>query len=205
MTWMEKGDAIRSLDSLRHEGKASEFILVLTNMNNYFGDKDYRNGHAVNAVRAFWTVDGEVERHFVDDVVNRVDSLFRTRTDRSGRAIAGMSNGALQALYLSATYPGLFGYVGLFSPYTYPSMAAIGHPDIYAHLWKKLSLQFNPPPEKYAIYIGKTDFFYPHISLYDARLTRKGYPHTFTPTSGGHDWYNWKNYLADFYTIIFRE
>ena len=40
---------------------------------------------AVNAVRAFWLVDGEVERHFVHDVVGRMDSLYRTVPEKGGR------------------------------------------------------------------------------------------------------------------------
>ena len=75
LTWQERGQVFSCLDSLVAVGKAAEFILVLPNLNNYFGDKDYKNGRAVNATRAFWTVDGEAESHFVDEVVALTDSL----------------------------------------------------------------------------------------------------------------------------------
>ncbi|MCR4823846.1 MAG: hypothetical protein K5849_00645 [Bacteroidales bacterium] len=204
VTWDDSARVFHVLDSLRGQGLARDFILVLPNMNNYFGDRDYKDGHAVNAVRAFWTVDGEVERYFMHDVVARTDSLYRTQREKGGRAIAGMSSGALQALYLSASYPRAFDYVGLSSPYTYAHVAACNHDDVYGSLWRKLRRQFSDPPKDYSLYIGKTDFFYPHILLYDRKLTRKGYPHRLIIAEGGHQWYNWSDFLIDFSQQIFR-
>lgn len=204
ITWNERGDAFRSLDSLRARSLAKDFILVLPNMNNYSGDKDYKNGHAMNAMRAFWLLDGEAERYFLQDVVQRVDSLYRTVPEKNGRAVAGMSSGALQAIYLSAGQPDAFGYVGLFSPYNHPTFAALGHRDVYGRLWKRLEGQFADPPVLYNIYIGTTDFFYPHVWIFHDNLEKKGYPHRFVITPGGHEWYNWSYYLVDFYKEIFQ-
>ena len=114
-----------------------------------------------------------------------------------------MSCGALQCLYLGANAPDSFGYVGLFSPYTYPTFAALGHLDVYGGLWKKLKVQFRDPPALYGIYIGKTDFFLPHIRIFDGKLTRLGYPHQFTLSEGGHEWYNWQDFVTDFCEKLF--
>ena len=203
-TWSDSAKVFHRIDSLRAEGKAREFILVMPNLNNYYGDKDYKNGRCVNAMHAFWLLDGEAERYFMHDVVARVDSLYRTIPDKSGRAIAGMSSGALQSIYLSANEPDSFGYVGLFSPYTYPTFAALDHKDVYGKLWKKLDTQFADPPLLYSIYIGKKDFFLPHIRMFEHKLTRKGYPHRFTLTGGGHTWENWKVFVSDFCERIFQ-
>ena len=205
ITWVDSGKVLHRIDSLRMEKKARDFILVMPNMNNYFGEADYKNGHCVNAMRAFWLLDGEAERHFMHDVVKVVDSLYRTVPDKSGRAIAGMSSGGLQAIYLSANAVNSFDYVGLFSPYTYPTFSALGHMDVYGRLWKKLGRQFAEPPALYAIYIGRKDVFRPHIYLFDQKLSRKGYPHWFTLTGGGHEWYNWIDYVTDFCQKIFPE
>lgn len=205
VTWIDSADVLRGLDSLRAAHKAADFILVLPNVNNYFGERDYKDGHAVNAVRAFWTLDGEVERHFVHDVVERMDSLYRTVPDRSGRAVAGMSSGALQALYLAVDHPDTFDYVGLFSPYAYAPFAARYHQDVYGGLWWKLERRFADPPACFAIYIGTTDFFYPHMILFDRRLTRKGYPHRFVTAPGGHEWYNWSDFFIDFCQGLFLQ
>ncbi len=203
-TWIDYGNAFRNLDSLVACGRAEECIVVLPNMNRYFSEKDYCDGRAVNAVRAFWLLNGEAERHFGENVVHLTDSLFRTIPRKDARAIAGMSSGALQALYLSAGAPDTFGYVGLFSPYAYPTFFAHGHWDVYGDLWPKLARQFRNPPAAYDIMIGKADIFYPHMRMFDCRLTRRGYPHSFIVTPGGHEWYNWEEFLVRFYTRIFK-
>ena len=203
-TWIDSADVFHCIDTLRRQGRAKDFILVLPNMNNYRNDHDYRNGRAIPATRAFFTVNGEVERYFVHDVVWRVDSLYRTAGNKAGRAIAGMSCGALQTIYLSANQPHLFDYVGLFSPYTYPTAAAKYHRDVYGGLSWKLERQFAEAPALYAIYIGKTDFFYPHIVLFDRKLTRRGYAHKFVVNPGGHEWYNWSDFLEDFCQEAFK-
>ena len=203
-TWIDSADVFHRLDSLRHGGLAKDFILVMPNMNRYYGDREYNNGHCLPALRDFWLQDVEPERYFLHDVFAFTDRRYRTVVSKSGRAVAGMSNGALQALYLSANHPDTFDYVGLFSPYTYATFAAKYHQDVYGGLAWKLERQFSDPPAYYGIYIGKTDFFYPHILLYDKKLTRKGYPHCLVLAEGGHEWYNWIDFYTDFCQRIFR-
>ena len=202
-TWIERGDALRTLDSLVHIGGAPEFILVMPNMNNYSGDKDYNNGHAVNAVRAFWTVDGEVESHFMQDVVRTVDESFRTVSSKEGRAIAGMSTGGLQALYLAANNPDSFDYVGLFSPYTLDTIWGLKHMEFYGGLGRKMKKQFANPPAYYGLMIGDTDFFYPNVKIFDREMTGNGYAHELLVRPGGHEWYNWRAFLIHFYQQVF--
>ncbi len=203
-TWIDSADVFHCIDTLRRQGRAADFILVMPNMNNYRSDRDYRNGRAIPATRAFFTVDGEVERYFVHDVVERVDSLFRTVADKSGRAVAGMSCGALQTIYLSANHPDTFDYVGLFSPYAYPTAAAKFHRDVYGGLRWKLKRQFADPPAFYAIYIGTADFFYPHMRLFSRRLANHHYPHRLVVNTGGHEWYNWSDFLESFCQEAFK-
>ena len=204
ITWHEYGDAFNRLDSLRRLGLAGDFILVQPNLNNYRDDRDYKDGRPVPAVRAFWLLDGEAETYFHKDILERVDSLYRTVPGKEGRAIAGMSSGALQALYLSASHPDTFDYVGLFSPYTRTTFAAWGNKEVYGNLWRRLDAQFRTPPAMFAIYIGKTDIFYPHIKAFERKLSRKGYPHRFVTAEGGHEWYNWTDFLEDFYRTAFK-
>ena len=175
-TWIERGDALRTLDSLVRAGGAGEFILVMPNMNRYYGDGEYRNGHAVNAVRA----------------------------SKEGRAIAGMSSGGLQALYLAANNPDCFDYVGLFSAYTQDTIWGSQHPEFYGNLARKLKKQFADPPAYYGLMIGDTDFFYPNNLLFDREMRNKGYGHELLVRPGGHEWYNWRAFLIHFYQQLFK-
>ena len=203
-TWIDSANVFQRLDSLRTGGLAKDFILVMPNMNRYASDKDYNNGRCVRALPSFWTQNGELERYFWHDVVEFVDHRYRTVATKSGRAIAGMSNGGLQAVYLSANNPQSYDYVGLMSPYAQATMAAKYHRDVYKGLAWKLEEQFAIPPKEYIIYIGKTDVFRVHMEFYHKRLSRHGYPHDFVLTEGGHEWYNWIDFYEDFCQRIFK-
>lgn len=204
VTWNERAHSFEVLDSLRLAGEAEDFILVQVNMNNYWGELDYQDGRPITMTRAFLFENGEVEEFFFKDVVQRVDSLYRTIPTKEGRAIAGMSVGGFQSLYMAANHPRGFNYIGLFSPFLYPTLAALGHMDVYGNLWDKLEVLFQEPPAIFNIYIGRNDIFYLQSILFDQRLTENGYPHEYVVTDGGHTWENWKNYLIDFYKKSFR-
>jgi S-formylglutathione hydrolase FrmB len=49
------------------------------------------------------------ETYVVKDLIGHVDATFRTRTDRAGRAIGGLSMGGFGALSLALRHPDLFG------------------------------------------------------------------------------------------------
>lgn len=201
-TWIDSADIFRRLDSLRTEGLAKDFILVMPNMNRYTSDRDYANSRCLRALPAFWTVNGEVERYFIDDVVRFTQQRYRTIERRYARAIAGMSNGGLQAIYLSADYPRAFDYVGLFSPYA-KAMAGKFHRDVYSGLRWKQKEQFSDPPKLYVIYTAEQDFFYHHMMALEKRMIRNGFPHQFVVNPGGHEWYNWIANFEDFVQRIF--
>ena len=152
-----------------------------------------------------WTVDGEAESHFVDEVVALTDSLFRTLPGKADRALAGMSSGGLQTVHISANHPDRFGWVALFSPYFYPTVASLGHRDFYGGLWKKLAVQFaDLPAVDSAIFIGRHDIFYPHVRNIDRKMTKKGYPHRLIVSDGGHKWTSWQLFFRDYAASVFQ-
>lgn len=68
----------------------------------------------------------------------------------------------------------------------------------YKKLKKKLAVQFATPPIRYALMIGKTDFYYPRMLMFSNYLDRKGYEHELTLTRGGHQWFNWEDFANRF-------
>lgn len=103
------------------------------------------------------TMEGSYEKAF-PDIMNFVESHYRTINDKAHRAIAGLSMGGFHSLYISANYPDKFDYVGLFS-------AAINRESkgentyIYKNLEEKLATQFAAAPKLYFIAIGNADFY----------------------------------------------
>ncbi len=198
VTWIERGRILQLVDSLSSGAYTHPFILVLPNMNSYRDSIDYGHSRAKNAISAFYSVNGTVETFFVSNVVKEIDLKYRTIASKEGRAIAGMSLGAMQSIYISAGNPDIFGSIGLFSPMAHSIIQPGKYSGFYSHLWEKMGNQFVNPPQDYCIMIGKTDFFYPHMCNWHKKLEKKAYSHSFYVTNGGHEWYNWEAFAARF-------
>lgn len=204
-SWIKDGDIIRVQDSLVACGLAVPYIIVLPNMNQYDDDADFGNSRFKRPVESFFETNGDVESRFVEDVVTVVDSSFRTIPQKDSRAVAGLSVGALQSIFISAASPDMFGYVGLFSPmYRCPKLHG-ENISFYRNLEDKLSGQFSDPPLLYSIQIGKGDIFHSHMKRYRALLDREGAGYEYYETSGGHSWTSWKKFYMNFAKEVFKK
>ena len=203
--WIVDGNIIYIVDSLRNAGLSGDYILVLPNVNQYSDDEDYGNSRQKAPIESFFEIDGAVETGFVHDVVGTVDSLYRTIPRKEARSIAGLSIGGLQALYISATHPDSFNYVGLFSPMCSSFKLKSPYNVFYKNLEAKMAEQFVQPPLRYDISIGKCDIFLWQVKNFSRKMDKKGYPHTLTLVKGGHEWYNWKKFCTNFIREIFKE
>ena len=203
-SWIIKGDFLHHVDSLTASGKMAETIVVLPNTNEYKSDRDYGKSRLKGAMESFFEVDGAVEYAFVNDVVRTVDSLYRTLPQKDSRALAGLSIGALQSIYISAANPDCFGYIGLFSPLIRPTLNYGAYSSFFRQLKPKLKIQFARPPELYWVMIGRKDFLYPRVNAYCNYLTRNAYPYESLITPGGHDWPNWISYCDMFMERLWK-
>lgn len=204
-SWFTEGNATKIADSLWSEGRAADCILVMPNMNQYDNDAQGDSSIFKKPFSALFDEDGAACHAFIHDVVQLVDKNFRTKRDKKSRAIAGLSIGAMQSIYITATYPDVFDEIGLFSP-LYKSYITHGeYSHIYDHLDAKQRIQFHNPPKIYHIYIGNYDFFVDHMYWYRQHLYINGFDYEFTRTGGGHDWKNWKRYLGMFMQEIFQD
>lgn len=202
--WIDKGDLLHNIDSLNASGAMLPTIVVLPNVNQYNDDSDYGHARLKSALESFYEVDGTVEARFVKDVVSSTDSLFRTIPDKDHRAVAGLSIGAMQSIYLSANFPDTFGYVGMFSPMVHSFLKRGPDNAFYSSLNEKMAAQFTQPPHLYMVMIGDTDFFHPSIEKWSRALGRKGYRHEYHLAKGGHEWYNWSEFCNQFMQRLWK-
>lgn len=207
-TWIRKGQVYQTCDSLWREGKATPCIVIMPNVNSYNDDYDYDGGRFKDAFESIFEVNGIVESAFMKDVVQFVDSLYRTVPDAAHRAVAGLSIGGYQSILFAANYPQEFGYVGAMSPYTW----ALGHPSatrhkFYGGLESKMKKQFETaPPKVFYLYAGKWDMMRPATLKLHHRMSLNGYPHGYARYPGSHDWEpGWTDELKDFMQRIFKE
>ena len=92
--------------------------------------------------------------------------------------------------------------MGLFSAAIRP-MKGVESP-IYDNLEQKLAVQFGQDLKLYWMAIGKDDFLYEPNRQYRELLDRGGHRYTYVESTGGHEWRNWRRYLAQFVPLLFK-
>lgn len=200
ISWIDRGDLLKNVDSLTRSGAMEETIIVLPNMNRYDDDEDFGKSRKKSSAESLKDMDGSVETAFTEDIVATVDSMFRTIPSKDSRAIAGLSIGGVQAMYISAAYPDMFGYVGIFSPFKKTLTGRGAYSDIYKDIRGKQAVQFADPPEMYWIMSGEYDIFNPRTRRFFREMEKKGYNIRYFSTPGRHTWKNWEAY-----SILFME
>lgn len=205
LSWIHKGNILHNIDSLISSSKMKETIVVFPNVNQYKNERDFGKSRLKGAIESFFETDGIVEAAFMKDVVSVIDSQYRTVPDKEHRAIAGLSIGAMQSMYISANAPESFDYIGLFSSMVHPVLRKSEYSSFYKRLKRKMEVQFTDPPELYYIMVGKTDFYYPRMMSFSRYLERNGYPYEILLTKGGHQWYNWEEFANIFMQKLWKD
>lgn len=199
--WGDLGRASQIMDNLIAEGKCVPMIVVMPNGNP-----------TCNAAPGWWhegmyTPDGNafnqrgakasMEESFMD-IVNYVDSHYKTIKKRSGRAVTGLSMGGGHTFGISRLYPETFDYYGLQS-----AAARVQQND--AKFNEQMTRLFSSKPKLFWIAIGKEDFLIQQNNGLRQYLDAHKYPYEYYENDGGHIWRNWRIYLTMFAQKIFRD
>lgn len=103
--WSVQGHAGLIMDNLLAENKTKPFIIVMTyGMTNEIQFGGLRNFD----IGPFKTV-------LVDELIPYVDANFRTLSDQSNRAMAGLSMGGMETKSITLAHLDTFSHIGLFS------------------------------------------------------------------------------------------
>ena len=200
--WIAQGRAAQILDNLIAQGKAKPMIVVFTNGNisQEAAPGENSTGYTRPTMSLPQTMEGTFETAF-PEIVNFIDSNYKTIAKKQSRAICGLSMGGFHTLYISLNYPDMFGYSGMFS-------AAIGVSDasvspMYQDFDQKLATYFSKKPELLWIGCGDTDFLIQANREFVQKLQDNNYPHEYLENGGGHIWRNWRIYLTEFVPKLF--
>jgi enterochelin esterase family protein len=68
----------------------------------------------------------------------------------------------------------------------------------------KISYLKSPKPALYWIDCGKDDFLYESVIKMRKDLDAQGFKYTYRECASGHTWTNWRVYLSEFATMIFK-
>jgi enterochelin esterase family protein len=202
--WITLGRTAQTLDNLIAQGKAKPMIVVMPNGNvsQKSAPGESERGMYRPSMRDDTRMDGEFEAAF-PDIMNFVESNYRTINAKASRAIAGLSMGGFHAMHISKQYPDKFDYVGLFSAALLSTRRMKSEAPVYENEEEKLKIQFNEAPKLYWIAIGKTDFLYEMNEKYRKMLDKNGYKYIYHESEDGHIWKNWRIYLTEFVPMLF--
>jgi len=181
-SWTNAGHANLILDSLIADGKAKPMIVVMP------------AGHAVpfGAGRGANANNNQLfEEYLTKEVIPAVEGTYRVMPGVRNRALAGLSMGGGHTIYTGFSHPELFSALGIFSP---------GLPrdfDVAAH-------HPNIPLVWIACGDNDTTVQYPRVKAWAESLDKSGIREKFTTYSGAHTWPVWRESLAEFTPLIFK-
>lgn len=195
--WMGgKPDVV--IGNLIASGEAKDMIVVIPNVRARANDGG--NPSDMYSPAHFTAFDNFIN-DLRDDLMPFIAANFSIATGPENTAIAGLSMGGREALYIGLTMPETFGYVGAFCPA--PGVLPYNvEPGLFPTDAFKLP---DGCDNLILINAGQTDGVvgtWP--STYSSTLTKNGTDHIFYVTEGGHDFTVWKHGLYNFAKRIFQ-
>lgn len=190
--WLANAPANTILDNLIAEGKAEPMLLV---MSLGYGVPNFlrRGNPDLSLLKANY--DGFREA-LLTEVIPQVEKEYRVARDRNSRAIAGLSMGATEALYVGLNALNQFSWIGSFSAGGMLGDHNVAFPALDARANSQLRLLW--------IACGTEDPLIESNRTFRDWLTSKGVNFTAIETPGRHTWMVWRRNLVAFAPLLFK-
>lgn len=157
-------------------------------------------------------------KDFENDIMPFAESRYRVYTDRSHRAIAGLSMGGAHTLNIGIPNLEKFAYLGVFSSGLLGTFGAgrggrgqaAGSAPPPDPAWENENrAQLENASLKKGLKLfwfstGSDDFLLSTTKSTVELLKKYGFSPVFQESSGGHTWINWRNYLNEFAPQLFQ-
>lgn len=168
-------------------------------------DGNYSSWYFDSPVDPAW----KYETYISTELVGWIDAHFSTITNRTGRAITGLSMGGHGALFLAFRHQDIFGAGGSMSggvditpfPNNWEISKRLGTYAEYPERWENnsvVNMTHLLTPNSLAIIFdcGTDDFFYKvNLKLHE-KLVYSNIPHDFISRPGAHTWEYWSNSIG---------
>ena len=200
--WTKQGRANFILDNLIAEGAAMPMIVVM--------DRGYANRAGSQPVvigpgssqRSFQQAFSAFEDVILNDLIPTIDSSYRTIPDREHRAMAGLSMGGMQTMFIGLRHLDRFAYIGSFSGPIFGTFdvktsydGAFADPAAFNKKVKLLWMGSGSEEKQ----------FYKGIKDAADALKQSGVNVVFFESQGtAHEWQTWRRDLRDFAPRLFR-
>jgi enterochelin esterase-like enzyme len=189
--WATQGKTDLILDNLIAANKAKPMLIVMPD-GNVTGQ-----GFGENTLRMF-------ERELKQSIIPFVEKNYRAETGSKSRALAGLSMGGIQTLYVGINNTELFSYLGVFSSgWIMPAQNDLANKqyDFMKTNNDKIKKNLN------LLWIGvggKEDIAYNNCQALLKKLDELNVKYIYSEYPGGHTWPVWRNNLYNFAQLLFK-
>jgi enterochelin esterase family protein len=187
--WTRLGHVNLILDNLLAAHKAKPFVVVMP-----FG-----YGIAPGTPRLSGGPGSEelFAKDLIEDVIPLVQARYRVSSDRSHRAIAGLSMGGGESLSIGLNHVDLFTYVAGFS-------AAVRPADFDKTYAAAIRPKATDSLKLLWIGCGKDDSLMGANQAFTTFLAQHNVRFTFHESPGAHTWMVWRHYLNELAPLLFQ-
>jgi enterochelin esterase family protein len=221
--WSSNGRAPQILDNLIADGKIVPMIVVMPNVNaTQSASPDYAQEN--EPLGSFFSMD--FPDSLVSDLIPFVDKSYRTRPDRTSRAIAGLSMGGAHALWAAFRHLDKFAWVESMSGgyMIFPGAGVEGSAPTHSSIPANFRMPMMIDPDKllaklpdltpaanarlsmFTLTIGDKDGLLPQQRALQSALSARGIKVKTVELPGySHEWAFWRIALVDMLPRLFRK
>ncbi|MGC9969209.1 MAG: alpha/beta hydrolase-fold protein [Bryobacteraceae bacterium] len=193
--WTAVGRAHVILDNLIAQGKARPMLIVMTL--GYGAPEILATGwRGVNDRALLQRNYDRFRDALLTEVIPQVEKSYRVAKDRNSRAIAGLSMGGAESLFVGLNALDRFAWIGAFS--------SGGLNEDFNAAYPALDSKANLQLRLLWIACGKDDRLIGINRKFDEWLKSKDVRHTWIETPGAHTWMVWRRNLAQFASLLFQ-
>ena len=188
--WTQVGKANFILDSLIASGKAKPMIVVMTL--GYGNMAVLKPGRTPELSEQNYDL---YQKALVTEVIPQIEANYHVSKKREDRAIAGLSMGGHESLFVGLTHPELFAWIGTFSAgLNAKAIAALPQTNAQKANLRLLWMA-----------CGVDDALLKPNQTVIAALKAEGLPVTAIETPGHHQWPVWRDNLIHFAPLLFQK
>jgi enterochelin esterase-like enzyme len=188
--WTQVGKANFILDSLIASGKAKPMIVVMTL--GYGNMAVLKPGRTPELSEQSYDL---YQKALISEVIPQIEANYHVSKRREDRAIAGLSMGGHESLFIGLTHPELFAWIGTFSA----GLNAKAVAELPQTTAQKANLRLL------WMACGVDDALLKPNQTVIAALKAEGLPVTAIETPGHHQWPVWRDNLIHFAPLLFQK
>ena len=191
--WAEQGKTDLILDNLISEKKAHPMLVVMP-------DGNTNTDFAGFGERTLRMIEAELKR----SIIPFVEKNYRAETDSKNRALAGLSMGGIQTLYVGMNNTNLFSYLGIFSSgWILPMQSKLADSQ-YDFMKKNIDTIKNNLKLVWVGIGGKEDIAYNNCQAMLSKFDEMNIKFIYDDYPGGHAWPVWRHDLCKIAPLLFK-